>query len=36
MVILMRTITHPLAQLAQGMRALASAEGDLTAKVGIV
>ncbi|PQJ97110.1 methyl-accepting chemotaxis protein [Chromatium okenii] len=33
MVILMRTITHPLAQLAQGMRALASAEGDLTAKV---
>ncbi|TCT23149.1 methyl-accepting chemotaxis protein [Thiobaca trueperi] len=32
-VILMRTITQPLAQLAQGMRALASAEGDLTVKV---
>ena len=33
MVVLMRTIIHPLAQLAQGMRALASSEGDLTAKV---
>lgn len=33
MVILLRTITHPLAQLAQGMRILASAEGDLTAKI---
>lgn len=32
-VILMRTITQPLAQLAQGMRTLASAEGDLTVKV---
>ncbi|MBK5964360.1 chemotaxis protein [Thiocystis minor] len=33
MVILMRTITRPLGQLAHGMRALASSEGDLTAKV---
>ncbi|AFL72127.1 methyl-accepting chemotaxis protein [Thiocystis violascens] len=33
MVILMRTITQPLGQLAQGMRTLASSEGDLTAKV---
>jgi len=33
MVVLIRTITHPLAQLAQGMQSLASAEGDLTVKV---
>ncbi len=33
MVILIQSVTRPLAQLAQGMRALASSEGDLTAKV---
>jgi len=33
MVILIRSVIQPLAQLAQGMRALASSEGDLTAKV---
>lgn len=33
MAILMRTITQPLAQLAHGMRTLASSEGDLTAKI---
>lgn len=35
MIVLMRTITHPLAQLTQGMQTLASSEGDLTAKVRI-
>ncbi|ADC62008.1 methyl-accepting chemotaxis protein [Allochromatium vinosum] len=33
MVILIRSVIQPLAQLAQGMRALASSNGDLTAKV---
>lgn len=33
MVILIRSVIQPLAQLAQGMRALASSDGDLTAKV---
>ena len=33
MVLLIQSVTQPLAQLAQGMRALASSEGDLTAKV---
>jgi methyl-accepting chemotaxis protein len=33
MVILIRSVIQPLAQLAQGMQALASSDGDLTAKV---
>ncbi|BCU06156.1 methyl-accepting chemotaxis protein [Allochromatium tepidum] len=33
MVVLIQSVTKPLAQLAQGMRALASSEGDLTAKI---
>jgi len=33
MVVLIHSVTHPLGRLAEAMRALASSEGDLTAKV---